>query len=146
MMAGMAVAMPLILAGEHVLAGERGMFHFPSADEVRTQPISRTGNETVWPFSVDDGTLACVWSGGQRVVMFFEGRPEGLDEDETFQPRQVIVTTDPMQLTLGNMASRDLFRPAASVEERIRLVAPFATLGQKLCDQPAGARVGHGEL
>ncbi|RUZ98174.1 hypothetical protein EN932_37715, partial [Mesorhizobium sp. M7A.F.Ca.US.002.01.1.1] len=110
------------------------------------QPISRTGNETVWPFSVDDGTLACVWSGGQRVVMFFEGRPEGLDEDETFQPRQVIVTTDPMQLTLGNMASRDLFRPAASVEERIRLVAPFATLGQKLCDQPAGARVGHGEL
>ncbi|CAN7344504.1 hypothetical protein [Mesorhizobium sp. LjRoot246] len=140
MMAQMAVAMPLMLAGE------QGMFHFPSADEVRTQPISRTGNEAGWPFSVDDGMLACVWSGGQRVVVFFENRPSDLGEDETFQPRQVIVTTDPMQLTLGNMAYRDLFRPAASVEERIRLVAPFATLGQKLCDQPAGARVGHGEL
>ncbi|AZO45188.1 hypothetical protein EJ076_30825 [Mesorhizobium sp. M7D.F.Ca.US.005.01.1.1] len=146
MMAQMAVAMPLMLAGEQVLAGERGMFHFPSADEVRTQPISRAGNEANWPFSVDEGMLACVWSGGQRVVVFFENRPSDLGVDETFQPRQVIVTTDPMQLTLGNMAYRDLFRPAASVEERIRLVAPFATLGQKLCDQPAGARVGHGEL
>jgi hypothetical protein len=146
MMAQMAVAMPLMLAGEQVLAGERGMFHFPSADEVRTQPISRAGNEANWPFSVDEGMLACVWSGGQRVVVFFENRPSGLGEDETFQPRQVIVTTDPMQLTLGNMAYRDLFRPAASVEERIRLVAPFAAMGQKLCDQPAGARVGHGEL
>ncbi|QND62652.1 hypothetical protein HB777_01170 [Mesorhizobium loti] len=146
MMAQMAVAMPLMLAGEQVLAGERGMFHFPSADEVRTQPISRAGNEASWPFSVDEGTLACVWSGGQRVVIFLEKEPSDFGEDETFQPRQVIVTTDPMQLTLGNMAYRDLFRPAASVEERIRLVAPFATLGQKLCDQPAGARVGHGEL
>ena len=140
MMAQMAVAMPLMLAGE------QGMFHFPSADEVRTQPISRAGNEAGWPFSVDDGMLACVWSGGQKVVMFLENRPSELDEDDIFEPRRVIVTTDPMQLTIGNMAYRDLFRPAASVEERIRLVAPFATMGQKLCDQPAGAHVGHGEL
>ena len=69
-----------------------------------------------------------------------------LDEDDTFEPRRVIVTTDPMQLTIGNMAYRDLFRPAASVEERIRLVAPFAAMGQRLCDQPPGAHVGHGEL
>jgi hypothetical protein len=140
MMAEMAVAMPLMLAGE------QGMFHFPSADEVRTQPISRTENETSWPFSVDDGVLACVWSGGQKVVMFIENRPANLGEDEPFEPRRVIVTTDPIQLTLGNMAYRDLFRPAASVEERIRLVAPFAAMGQRLCDQPAGTHVGHGEL
>jgi hypothetical protein len=140
MMAEMAVAMPLMLAGE------QGMFHFPSADEFRTQPISRAGNEANWPFSVDDGVLACVWSGGQKVVMFLENGPSDLGEDDTFEPRRVIVTTDPMQLTIGNMAYRDLFRPAASVEERIRLVAPFAAMGQRLCDQPAGAHVGHGEL
>ena len=140
MMAQMAVVMPLMLAGE------QGMFHFPSADEVRTQPISRAGNEANWPFSVDDGILACVWSGGQKVVMFLENMPSDQDEDDTFEPRRVIVTTDPMQLTIGNMAYRDLFRPAASVEERIRLVAPFAAMGQRLCDQPAGAHVGNGEL
>lgn len=140
MMAEMAVAMPLIMAGE------QGMFHMPSPQEVRTQPIARAGNEAGWPFSVGEGTLACVWSAGHKVVMFFEDRPDGLDEDEDFEPRAVIVTTDPLQLTLGNMADRDLFRDAASVEERMRLVAPFVTMGQKLCDQPAGARVGHGEL
>ncbi|TGQ92394.1 hypothetical protein EN851_12475 [Mesorhizobium sp. M8A.F.Ca.ET.208.01.1.1] len=140
MMAQMAVAMPLMLAGE------QGMFHFPTVAEVRLQPIARAGNEAGWPFSVDEGTLTCVWSGGQKVVMFFEGRPPELDEDEDFTPRGVIVTTDPLQLTLGNMANRDLFRAAASVEERLRLVAPFMAMGQKLCDQPAGARVGHDEL
>ncbi|MER9655408.1 hypothetical protein NKJ26_18135 [Mesorhizobium sp. M0152] len=140
MMAEMAVAMPLIMAGE------QGMFHMPSPQEVRMQPIERAGNEAGWPFSVDEGMLACVWSAGQKVVMFFEDRPDGLDAEEDFEPRAVIVTTDPLQLTLGNMADRDLFRDAASVEERMRLVAPFVTMGQKLCDQPAGARVGHGEL
>lgn len=141
MMAEMAVAVPLVLA-----SGEQGMFHLPSAEEVRMQPISRVGNEVGWPFSVHEGMLSCVWSAGQRVVMFFEGRPKGLDVDDTFEPRGVIVTTDPMQLTLGNMANRALFRDAATVEERLRLVAPFVTMGRKLCDQPAGARVGHGEL
>ncbi len=140
MMAEMAVAMPLMLAGE------RDMFHLPAADEVRLQSITRAGNETGWPFSVDEGTLACVWSAGRKIVMFFEGRQDGLDEDEDFEPRGVIVTTDPLQLTLGNMANRALFRDAASVEERLRLVAPFMAMGQKLCDQPPGARVGHGEL
>ncbi|TPM32979.1 hypothetical protein FKO01_21955 [Mesorhizobium sp. B2-3-3] len=140
MMTEMAVAMPLMLAGE------QGMFHFPTPEEVRLQPISRAGNETAWPFSIDEGMLACVWSAGQKVVMFFEGRPHGLDEDEDFKPVGVIVTTDPIQLTLGNMANRALFRPAASVEERLKLVAPFMAMGQKLCDQPAGAHVGHGEL
>ncbi|MBZ9677462.1 hypothetical protein [Mesorhizobium sp. ES1-1] len=141
MMAEMAVAVPLVLA-----AGEQGMFHLPSPEEVRVQPIARAGNEVAWPFSVDEGTLSCVWSAGQKIVMFFEGRPKELKPDDAFEPRAVFVTTDPMQLTLGNMANRSLFRDAATVEERLRLVAPFVTLGQKLCDQPAGARVGHGEL
>ena len=123
-----------------------GAFRIPGVGRFSQAKTARFNFDGQSYAGIEGDTLACVWSGGQRVVMFFEGRPEGLDEDETFQPRQVIVTTDPMQLTLGNMASRDLFRPAASVEERIRLVAPFATLGQKLCDQPAGARVGHGEL
>ncbi|WP_192255507.1 hypothetical protein [Mesorhizobium silamurunense] len=140
MMAEMAVAMPL------VLAGEQGPFHVASAREVRVQAISRADHETDWPFSVGEGMLACVWSGGRKVVMFFENRPKDLGEGEPFHPRGVIVTTDPMQLTLGNMANRALLKPSASVEERMRLVAPFAALGQRLCDQPAGARVGHGEL
>jgi len=140
MMAEVAVAVPLMLAGE------QGMFHLPSPEEVRTQLISRAENEANWPFSIDSGVLTCAWSGGRKMVMFFEAKPADLDADEPFQPRGVIVTTDPMQLTIGNMAHRDLFRPSASVEERIRLIAPIVALGERLCDQPAGAHVGHGEL
>ncbi|MER8698934.1 MULTISPECIES: hypothetical protein [unclassified Mesorhizobium] len=140
MMTEMAVAMPLMLAGE------QGLFHIPTPEEVRLQPISRAGNEADWPFSVDEGVLACTWSAGQRVVTFMENRPADLEEGEKFERRYVIVTTEPMTLSVGNMAYRDLFRPVASIEERIRLVAPFVTMGQRLCDQPAGARVGHGEL
>jgi hypothetical protein len=32
------------------------------------------------------------------------------------------------------------------VETLIKRVAPFETLGEKLCDQPQGARIGDGEL
>jgi hypothetical protein len=135
-----AMAMPLILAAE------QDLFHMPSEDEVRMQPIARTDNETGWPFSVESGNLTCVWSGGQKVVFFFEPRPEDLDEDEDFDPRGVLLSVNPLELTIGNIANRDLFASAGSVEERIRLVAPFAAMGGKLCDQPAGSRVGYGEL
>ena len=140
MMAEVAVAVPL------VLAGEQGLFHIPSASEVRLQAVSREDHEMDWPFSVDDGMLTCVWSGGRKMVMFFENRPKDLPEGKPFHPRGVIVTTDPVQLTIGNMANRALFKPSATVEERMRLVAPFAALGERLCDQPAGTHVGHGEL
>ncbi|MGO4831080.1 hypothetical protein AB4144_02095 [Rhizobiaceae sp. 2RAB30] len=135
-----AMAMPLILAAE------QDLFHMPSAEEVRIQPIARTDNETGWPFSIENGNLTCVWSGGQKVVFFFEPRPDDLDEDEEFDPRGVLLSVNPLELTIGNMAASDLFVPAGSVEERIKLVAPFTAMGGKLCDQPADSRVGYGEL
>ena len=42
------------------------------------QRIARTDNEHDWPFSVDEGNLTCVWSVGQKLVFFFEKRPETL--------------------------------------------------------------------
>ena len=69
-------ALPLLFAGE------RGLLHLPSADEVRTQPISRTGNEAGWPSAVDSGVLTCVWSAGERVTLFFEATArDGGDDD-----------------------------------------------------------------
>ena len=72
MLDALAIAAPL------VLAGERSFFHVPQAAEVRVQRIARTDNEHDWPFSVDEGNLTCVWSVGQKLVFFFEKRPETL--------------------------------------------------------------------
>jgi hypothetical protein len=128
-----------------ILAGEKGLLHFPSPHEVRFQPIERAGNETDWPFSVDKGHLTCVWSGGAPVVMFFAFDAEAFDA-EGGEPRGVLLSANPLELTLGNIATRDLFAPAATVEERLLAVAPFVDMGRKLCDQPAGERLRGGEL
>jgi hypothetical protein len=139
MMEALAVSAPL------VLASEKGLFHLPQAEEVRVQTISKEDNERSWPFSVDSGKLTCVWSMGQKIVFFFESPPDSVD-DEDFEPRGVLVTANPIDLTIGNMANRDLFAPMASVAELISRVAPYEQLGQHLCDQPPGAVIGHGEL
>lgn len=125
-----------------ILAGEKGLLHIPSQHEVRLQPIERTDNETGWPFSVDKGHLTCVWSGGTPVVMFFATDAEA----EEAEPRGVFLSANPLELTLGNIATRDLFAPAATVEERLLAVAPFIDMGRRLCDQPAGEHVRGGEL
>lgn len=137
------LAATMALAAPFVLSGEKGMFHLPDASEVRLQDINRAAHEGDWPFSVSSGYLGCVWSAGRKTVSFVE-KPSA--SDAAPDPRIVVVTTDPFQLTLLNIANRDLFAPADSVETLIKRVAPFETLGEKLCDQPQGARIGDGEL
>jgi hypothetical protein len=140
MLEALAIAAPL------VLAGERSFLHVPQAAEVRVQRIGRTDNERDWPFSVDEGNLTCVWSVGQKLVFFFEMRPETIGQDDDYQPRHVVVSVNPFDLTIGNIANRALFTPMASVAELVRRVAPYAEVGQRLCDQPPGSIIGHGEL
>ena len=38
-----------------VLAGEKDFLHLPDVEDFRTQHITRTGQETAWPFTVDEG-------------------------------------------------------------------------------------------
>ncbi|PWK71761.1 hypothetical protein [Aminobacter sp. AP02] len=144
-MAMLAVTMAAVVT-PLVLAGERGLFHMPDMSEVRLQKISRAGNEGEWPFSVASGTLACVWSGGARVVSFVEDPAGDGDNPEPQKPRHVIVTVNPFELTFFNIANRDLFLPVDTVEALIKRVAPFAALGERLCDQPQGTQIGPGEL
>ena len=134
------------VAAPFVLADEKGMLHVPDASEVRLQAISRSGNEAEWPFSVASGLLACVWSGGRRVVSFIE-QPEDPDDEHDAPPgRHVIVSANPFELTFLNISSRELFLQADTVETLVKRVAPFEALGLRLCDQTQGSTIGPGEL
>ena len=73
-------------------------------------------------------------------------RPKDIGEDVKFEARGVMVTVNPVDLTIGNIANRALFAPVADVADLIRRVAPYAEVGQRLCDQPPGAVISHGEL
>ena len=122
---------------------ERSLFHLPGPEEVRVQSVARTDNEQNWPFVPEEGLLMCVWSGGRKVVMF-AAKPEGSETEA--RPDLVFVSTNPFDATLMNMGSTHLIAKTEGVGELIRRFAPFEQLGQRLCNQPQGARIGHGEL
>ncbi len=142
----MLAATMAAVAAPFILADEQGLFHMPDASEVRLQRISRSGNEADWPFSIETGTLACMWSAGKRVVTFLEEVEAPDDEHEAPPGRYVVVSVNPFDLVFLNIAYRDLYLPADTVETLIKRVAPFAALGERLCDQPQGTIIGPGEL
>ncbi len=142
------LALPAILLATQTAAvtpvrDERSLFHLPTPEEVRIQSVARTDNEQNWPFVPDEGFLMCVWSGGRKVVMF-SAKPDGSETDA--EPDLVFVSTNPLDATLMNMGSTHLIARTEGVGELIRRFAPFEQLGQRLCTQPQGARIGHGEL
>lgn len=142
-MAALAATAALGLA--LVAADERSLFHFPGYEDFRTQAIARTDREQEWPFSVDRGYLLCAWVLGQQAVYFAEQMTEEQREDD-LDPRIVAVTTDPIEIIIGSIGSRDLFAPYRSIEELIVRLAPLVPTGRRLCDQPRGSEIGPGEL
>ena len=137
-----------ILAVPFVLAGEQDFFHLPRTEDIRLQSIEREARETEWPFSVDRGTLACAWAGGQKVALFIEATPDAEDsfDGATSEPRRLLLSVNPFDLAVQNLGSRDLFAPFDSFEDLIHRVAPYVTTARRLCDQPPGTHLGHGEL
>jgi len=128
--------------GRAVVSDERGFFHLPGVDDFRMQTIERSDNETGWPFTAASGQLLCAYVTGRPTVYFVETLPEGAEVD----PRVVVVSTDPLNLAMVNAGKIDMFAPHKDLAELIRLVAPFESLGQRLCDQPRGSDIGRGEL
>ncbi len=121
---------------------------FPEADDVRMQTITRQVGEVNWPFAADTGLLICVPSVGQRVVFFFpEQTNETVDIDvDTAEVDGVPVTTDPMMLMLFGYGKEKYFAPNMTIEDKIRRLGPYVTMGKKLCEQPKGTILGPSEL
>lgn len=88
-----------------------------------------------WPFSIDEGELACIELQGQRYVFFAEILTE--EEMGTFGamklPRSVVVSTNPIALFAG-FEDRALYAPWDSLETLVRRLAPYERMGRDLCD------------
>ena len=144
--AAIAVAAPLLMAGQAplVAVGERDFFHIPSEDDFRLQKIARTDHEKEWPFTVDEGYLTCAFVVGRPAVYFTEMPVE--DDFDAADLSTVIVSTDPFDLAFGNLGDGGLMRKGGDIADLIRLMAPFESLGARLCEQPRGTQIGPGEL
>jgi hypothetical protein len=121
----------------------------PEAEDFRQQFINKQAGENDWPFAVESGLLSCVYIIGQKFVFFVpDGPPALADEDAELtvdDARAAIVTTDPLQLMLHS-GQEKFFVPRLTIEDKIRRLGPYVSLGKRLCDHPKGTVVGPGEL
>lgn len=134
----------LPIAASH--AQEKNFFYLPDGDDARFQEISRVGNEKGWPFTVDNGLLACIYAAGKPLVMFLV---EDGTEDDNITPRlrSVNVSIDPFEAIFGNMAVNDLIADdGGNNEVRMELFGAFYQVGKRLCEQPQGSHLSPGEL
>ncbi len=128
------------------LANEKSMFSLPKAEDARFQRIEKSGDEKSWPFTVDQGLLACIYAAGRPLVLFLV---EDGTEDDGLTPklRSVTLSPDPFESIFGNMFSNDLIADdGGNTERRMELFLPMYDVGRRLCDQPKGAQIGSGEL
>lgn len=123
----------LLLGAGLLLSGGAAALAFPEME------IGRGDTEHEWPFSVERGKLTCVALQGQETVLFSE--PWRTDVPQEFGnmtlPRSVIVSANPFAL-MASLEDRALYLPFDSIETLIRRLAPFETIGRKLCAQEAG--------
>ncbi len=133
----MMFALALVASAPVFVADEKSFFHMPGTEDFRTQTVSRTAGETEWPFTVDEGTLACAYVMGQRAVYFVE-------KTDTPEPRVVVLSTNPFDLALANLGRTELLTPRDDLATLVGRVAPFVQAGERLCEQPRGTTIGPG--
>lgn len=124
------LAAPLMLA----LGGEARATSYPEVE------ISKAEAAHAWPFSVDAGTLTCIAHAGQQVVIFSEPWRTDVPQEmgNMTLPRAVIVSTNPLAL-LASLEDRELYLPWESLEQLIKLLAPWETMGRQLCARDAAS-------
>lgn len=132
-----------MIAAPVLAADEKSFFHIPGVEDFRVQRILRGDHERAWPFTVDEGFLSCAYVVGQRAVYFVEIMDDTTAQDKA---RVMIVSANPMDIILSNMMDGGLMQKSNDIAEMIRLLGPFQSIGQRLCDQPAGTTLGPGEL
>ena len=136
----------LLSATAPAMADERSFFFMPGVEDFRHQIITKGPNEKKWPFAENSGQIACAWVAGSQAVYFIpESEINGpLSEDENY--RVLIISTNVLEMMISNAVQRDLLVPMQSPEEQIKRIAPYYTLGLKLCDMERGTVLGPAEL
>lgn len=127
----LATSIPFALVGELTVMPEP-VSTFPEV------VIRKGETEHEWAFSIDEGTLTCIGMNGEGYVFFAEIlTDEEMGEFGNMKlPRSVVVTTNPLAF-LATVENRELYLPYDSLETLIRRLAPFETMGRKLCDDAA---------
>ncbi len=125
----------LLLSAGLLLAGGASAQAFPEMEIGRGE----TGHE--WPFSVERGKLICIALTGQVTVLFSEPWREDVPQElgSMTLPRSVIVSANPLAL-MASLEDSALYLPFDGLETLIRRLAPFESLGRRLCAENSHPR------
>ena len=141
---------PAILAGLLPAAGPTPVVEpMPGFLDVAMQVIARKDYEGRWPYAADAGTLACIYAVGNEVIVFLPDPKlaENADAalDDFADDKALLVTANP--ITLYAIADKGGYlKPGLTIEDKIRQLGPFVTMGKALCKQIKRAEPGAGGL
>lgn len=110
----------------------------PMPGDFRFQKIQKAAGETDWPFVAKSGMLGCAKVFGGRAVYFLP--------DETDMNRAFNLDVNVFAMSMVNFGMTDILAPYDNAEQLVRRIAPFVTMGQRLCDQAPGTFVSGPEL
>jgi hypothetical protein len=110
----------------------------PTPGDFRFQKIQKAAGEMEWPFVAKSGMLSCTKVFGQRAVYFVP--------DETDSGRAFNLDVDVFSMSMVNFGMTNILAPYDDAKQLIYRIAPFVTMGQRLCDQDPGTFVTGPEL
>jgi hypothetical protein len=110
----------------------------PGPGDFRFQKIQKAAHEKEWPFVAHSGMLSCIKMFGQRAVYF--------TPDETDVVRAFNLDVDIFSMSMVNLGMTNILAPYDDTKQLIYRIAPFVTMGQRLCDQDPGTFVTGPEL
>ncbi|MGJ7039240.1 hypothetical protein [Shinella sp. BE166] len=110
----------------------------PTPGDFRFQKIQKAAGEKEWPFVAESGMLSCIRILGQRTIYFVP--------DETDSNRAFNIDVDLFAMSIANLGMTDVLAPYDDTRQLIYRLAPFVTMGRRLCDQDPGTFVTGPEL
>ncbi len=111
----------------------------PSPDDFRRQAIHKASGELEWPFVADSGTLMCIEILARPYVYFAP------DDDED-RARVYNLDVDVLSMAMTNLGTTGVLLPYDEPQQLIKRIAPFVTMGQRLCNQQPGSDISGSEL
>lgn len=106
----------------------------PAPKDFRSQEIHRVQGED-WPFTAKKGLLLCAPGWQQKYVYFVPQDAEGNNEYPFALDSNIMLTA------LVNMGRASALRPYDNLEQLLKRLSPYISMGKRLCDQPAGTKL-----
>lgn len=111
----------------------------PTPDDFRRQAIHKVAGEADWPFVSDSGTLMCIEILARPYVYFAP------DDDED-RLRVYNLDVDIFSMAMTNLGITGVLLPYDEPQQLVKRIAPFVTMGQRLCNQQPGSNISGTEL